>query len=130
MNLHINNEKLKELIKAESLKSKEMRQVSTRMNELLEDNLKLLKSQHKNSTKSAAEATRKALTDPEYIKLIIEYLEIKEEGFKAFVNAQTHRMLLGARKSNRLYNQTKKSSRLTCYLICFDSFKLRNLING
>ena len=78
------------------------------MNELLEDNLKLLKSQTQSSTKSAAEATRKALTDPEYIKLIIEYLEIKEEGFKAFINAQTHRMLLGARKSNRLYNQTKK----------------------
>ena len=111
MNLYINNEKLKELIKKESLKAKEMRQVSQRLYTLLEDNLKLLKNKHRSESKSSAEALRRALSDIEYESLISEYLEIKEEGFRAFINAQTHRMLLGARKSNRLYNQTKKSSR-------------------
>ena len=108
MNLFINNEKLKELIKKESLKAKEMRQVSQRLNALLEDNLKLLKSKHKLNSKNSAEADRLALSDREYETLIEEYLDLKEEGFRAFINAQTHRMLLGARKSNRLYAQTKK----------------------
>lgn len=111
LNLNISNENLKELIRKESLKAKELRQVSQRLNTLLEDNLKLLRNKHKISSKSAAEATRLALSDTEYGNLIEEYLDLKEEGFRAFINAQTHRMLLGARKSNRLYAQVREGSR-------------------
>ena len=52
LNLNISNENLKELIRKESLKAKELRQVSQRLNTLLEDNLKLLRNKHKISSKA------------------------------------------------------------------------------
>lgn len=103
MNRQIRQDELVKLIKQESSGFREAGQIARRMKELLPDQLKGLKRHHHRNCKAAV-AERKALVDPEYRHSIDEYLHLIEQTQRSRIQYETHKMLLQARQSNRLYH--------------------------
>jgi len=102
VNRQIRQDELIKLIRQESSGFREAGQIAHRMKELLPDQLKGLKRYHHRNCKAAV-AERKALVDPEYRQSIDEYLNLIEQSQRCRIQYETHKMLLQARQSTRLY---------------------------
>lgn len=100
MNLLQSEEHLSHSIRQFGRKLKESRQVKARLKELLPTRLAQLKSRHRKECR-AAEAQRRALTDPIYHGHIEELLQVSRTQMLNQIEYDSHRMLWQARQSLR-----------------------------
>jgi hypothetical protein len=113
MNKAILNDRLMRLISRFGQNAMEGRQVARRLDALLPQRLRELKSEHGCTVRARREssggresvqsrAERLALTDPRYLAHLEELAAIQSEAVAARVQYETHVMLFEARRSLRL----------------------------
>lgn len=101
MNLFMPSENLKAMISRKGLEAIDLRQVSKRLKTLLPHRFRVAKEKHRNNGLSAAKAMRLALTDPEYLSQLDEFISVSADARQARVLYEVHMMLLKTRQSLR-----------------------------
>lgn len=107
MDIQIGSDDLIAALKDLSSRSREARQLSKRLKELLPSRL----SEVKNSLAArmpAGQATRYALEHPTYGAAVDEYLQIRLLSHESWVQYETHLMLFKARRSLNGWNRARQ----------------------
>lgn len=100
-------DRLLELIRRHSSRSRESLQVAERLKSLLPQVLVASKRALRGTLKGAA-AERHALNEENYLQSIDAYLELYRDGLEARVQFETHRMLLQAWQTLNALNRVQR----------------------
>lgn len=101
----LTHENLMEIIRLQGTRAREFQQVRRRLHTLLPERLRQIKRDRQGGGVSAGMAERQALTDPQYLAAVEEYLTILGDGLSCQIQFETHMMLLDARRSLRAWHR-------------------------
>ena len=101
-NRTFNPDELAERARRHAQQSRQSLQVAARLAELFPQVLKSIK---KSASSRGAQADREALTHPDYLAKLDQYIAVLGEGLEARIQYETHRMMLQAWQSQNAFHK-------------------------
>ena len=101
-NRTFNPDELAERARRHAQQSRQSLQVAARLAELFPQVLKSIK---KSASSRGAQADREALTHPDYLAKLDQYIAVLGEGLESRIQYETHRMMLQAWQSQNAFHK-------------------------
>lgn len=98
----MNPDELAERARRHAQQSRQSLQVAARLAELFPQVLRNIK---KNMNSKGSQADREALTHPDYLAKLDQYIAVLGEGLEARIQYETHRMMLQAWQSQNAFHR-------------------------
>jgi len=98
----VNPDELAERARRHAQQSRQSLQVAARLAELFPQVLKSIK---KNAVGKGAQGDREALTHPDYLAKLDQYIAVLGEGLEARIQYETHRMMLQAWQTENAFHK-------------------------